>query len=295
MRKLLTVCVAMLLFANTWAQDNSEVSSSYTTKPIKRNYVRLFASETNVFYSGESSEYIIGDYRNFAPGARLGVQVGTRLFGSWYFDAGVNVSYNNWSKEGYTEASPGEYERSTSSFKFPGGIYYSSTSKYKNTKDEVNYHIHNVALSIPLNFSWKLKCGKNVTIEPFVGMHFKFNLMSGEVTTVKTTRFEESNFYSVTLDDNLNIIDRYSHSSTSKDRYKNDETLDLHDSDEMGDVVHRRFLLGWQAGVGLNIKKLYVGVEYQADYNCMRSANIEIKNIDNIHTHIAALNIGYNF
>ncbi len=108
----------------------------------------------------------------------------------------------------------------------------------------------NVAL--PLNLAYKIALADNVSLVPFAGLNFKVNL-------VGKAEMEATGYSSV--------------------------TLDFFDDEDVENTA-KRFQLGANVGIGLNINNLYVGYRFQPDF---------FEYVDNMKTKTHYISLGVNF
>ncbi len=118
------------------------------------------------------------------------------------------------------------------------------------------------SLSVPVSLAYKLSFNKRLSLTPFVGLTFRGNLAA--VSKYKFNDFEKD------------FGDSYSWKNEEEYwKYQEEhetglrEKTDLFDKKETGskDATWKRFQAGWQIGVGLNYKHLYIGVSYGKDFN----------------------------
>ena len=95
---------------------------------------------------------------------------------------------------------------------------------------------------IPVNLAYKWSSASvPVSITPFVGLTFKGNIVAKSKTEY------DSEYYGDRKDEELDLFDK-------KDMKGKDHTW-------------KRFQVGWQVGVGVDYKQLYVGFHYGSDFN----------------------------
>lgn len=111
-------------------------------------------------------------------------------------------------------------------------------------------------LAVPVNVAYKFAIGDNMSIQPYLGLNLKFNLVG-------------------------KIKAEYDGDSESISVFDKDDMEDA----EMGDAW-KRFQLGWHIGAGLNYKQFYVGLSYGTDF---------IKIAKKVNTGTFSIGVGYNF
>lgn len=104
---------------------------------------------------------------------------------------------------------------------------------YNDDEDGESYKHNILNLAVPINLAYKIGLTDNISLVPYAGINFKGNLVS----KVKEEWNDESESYS------------------------------YFDKDDVGsDAQWNRFQLGGQVGVGINIKQLYIGYQFQGDF-----------------------------
>ena len=124
-----------------------------------------------------------------------------------------------------------------------------ASDTYYGTAKETDKFL-NVAL--PLNLAYKIALADNVSLVPFAGLNFKVNL-------VGKAEMEATGYSNV--------------------------TLDFFDDEEVENTA-KRFQLGANVGLGLNINNVYVGYRFQPDF---------IEYVDNLKTKTHYISLGLNF
>lgn len=124
-----------------------------------------------------------------------------------------------------------------------------------------------LSAAIPLNLAYKFTLTNGeVSIVPYVGLNFKFNIMaSGKQVYNPDNDFEDSK------KDKFSLFDK-----------KDLEEVASWDKDN----CWKRFQLGWHIGAGLNYRQLYIGLSYGTDF--MELAK-------KVNTSTFAVSVGYNF
>ena len=141
---------------------------------------------------------------------------------------------------------------------------------------EAKYKFLNLA--VPVNFAYRVNVADAFSIQPFVGVNMKFNL----VGKVKYTETEdgESESYDVGF--------------FTKEKFEGEEQPYYFGKDD--DNKAKRFQLGLNVGCGFNIaKRLYVGYTFQPDLvkyaECYGGDNKTYK----VKTRSNVITLGFNF
>lgn len=145
---------------------------------------------------------------------------------------------------------------------FGANLLYGA-GKQSSGDDEWSYEekLHMLSLNVPVSISYKLGFSEKIFVTPYVGLNFRGNLLaSGEYT------------------DSYSSMDGEYFSETYKWNY--------FDKDEAGDGKWNRFQVGWRLGVGLDYKRLYVGIAYGKDFSELFKKG---------KVSVTTISIGYNF
>ncbi len=113
-----------------------------------------------------------------------------------------------------------------------------------------------MTVSVPINMSYKLKVSNSdVSIVPYIGLNLKYNASAH----VKY-EFEGSDAKKYVQDCQRNDFEEYK-------KLYGEQNMFNEDDERVGeDGKWKRFQVGWNIGVGLNYKKLYLGLKYGKDF-----------------------------
>ena len=89
-------------------------------------------------------------------------------------------------------------------------------------------------VGIPVNVAYRLSFNNNISLQPYTGINFRVNIYGQHTTEFSYKGEKESKSESESL--------------------------------VFGDDGWKRFQMGWQIGLGLNLKKFYLGFEYGLDF-----------------------------
>lgn len=117
---------------------------------------------------------------------------------------------------------------------------------YSKNEETDNY----LSLNLPVNIAYKFSIPgvDGLSLVPYLGLH-----LTGSILGTATVDDETYNFFS---------------------------------EDDMGDNTANRFQFGWQIGVGVNYKSLYLGVGYSAEFT---------QYFEDVNTGGLTLSLGLNF
>lgn len=148
------------------------------------------------------------------------------------------------------------------------GEYYSDSAE--KSKQSTNVY----TVGIPLNITYHFSLGDTgAKLAPYAGVNFKVHVSGESKYTYKTlltttvgegTRFE----------------------TTSTKEIDKTDTLNLFSKDDMGEGAWKRFQMGWQIGVNLEIKRFVIGLGYGTDF---------VKLAKRTNTSNFTVGIGINF
>lgn len=144
------------------------------------------------------------------------------------------------------------------------------TDGYDYYSTEIELKAQNVNLQVPVNFVYRIAASEDVTIAPYAGLNFKFNI----VTKIKGK---------VSVDDISQESDWYS-------LFSGDDMEEAFGDDGTGN----RFQMGWHIGVGVQYKPIYLGVSYGTDFIAAYSQKFNGKSAK-INTRNLTVNVGYTF
>lgn len=144
------------------------------------------------------------------------------------------------------------------------------TDLYDDYSGKIELKAQNVNLQVPVNFVYRIAASEDVTIAPYAGLNFKFNI----VTKIKRK---------VSVDDISQESDWYS-------LFSEDDMEEAFGDDGTGN----RFQMGWHIGVGVQYKPIYLGVSYGTDFIAAYSQKFNGKSAK-INTGNLTVNVGYTF
>lgn len=209
---------------------NAQIVSSSSRSLVKNdfpNYSRLFVSYAPLSFSGDATKGDDNPFDNTAGGVAVGWQ------GGWSISKSIPLYLESGLNVQYNHWSDEETESESNSY-----YSYQATDKMSMTF---------LSLNVPLNIAYKysLPSADGVSIVPYLGLHVRGNLLG---------KAKDEWSYTTTSS--------YSGSTSSSD----EEEVDFFDDGDMDDEPANRIQIGWQIGVGLNYKALYVGIGYSAEF-----------------------------
>lgn len=113
-----------------------------------------------------------------------------------------------------------------------------------------------INLQVLVNFAYKFAIADGVSVSPYVGLNFKFNL---------TGRMKADFDYGYDPEEYRNL-DEFIEDNNLPD--SEGDWLSVFSKDDMGskDATWNRFQMGWHIGAGLQYNAFYLGVEYGTDF-----------------------------
>lgn len=144
-----------------------------------------------------------------------------------------------------------------------GGLFDVSSVKFEVKAQNVN-------LQVPVNFVYRIAASEDVTIAPYAGLNFKFNIVTklkGKLSAYGES--VEGDWFSL---------------------FSKDDMEEAFGDDGTGN----RFQMGWHIGVGVQYKPLYLGVSYGTDFIAAYSQKFNGKSAK-VNTRNLTVNVGYTF
>lgn len=138
------------------------------------------------------------------------------------------------------------------------GLTYAGESggePFNETNVDYNYQ----SLSVPVNLTWRIKCGENFRISPIVGLYGKVNIVGK-----KTGKYKDGTL-------------KYSHN--------------MFDKNDVGDQAWKHFQPGVNMGVNFDIHHVTIGVAYTFDLTNCSATQGDV----NDRWGFCNFKVGYNF
>lgn len=175
-----------------------------------------------------------------------------------FLETGVDMHVGFWSDSE-------DYEVGYGSDRY-GYDYYDAEMKFKLTT---------MNLAIPVNLAYKFNVNESFSIQPYLGLNFKFNVLAKKKTSIDVDDSEVQD----AIDD---LTDK---EFTEKFYALRDASM--FDKDDVGkDAAWKRFQMGWHIGVGFNYNAFNFGISYGTDF---------IKLCKKTSTSTLAVGVGINF
>lgn len=152
-----------------------------------------------------------------------------------FVEFGVGVSYN---LDNYIQ-----YVSETNFY------YINKPSEDFSNRREYKELLNSLSVRIPINLSYRIKLNKNFSIQPYTGINFKINPIFDYNTSTYKTDFYKS--------------------------YVTNSTLGEKEEHTWYSGKNNIFQVGWQIGLGINISKLYLGIQYGLDFKSRAKINYE--------------------
>lgn len=241
--KLFLVTFFALIVANGYSQQSNvnNVSGGTNSKGWSRISVSYIPSTLNVD-GGDDLKF-----QGFNLGWTKGFNIANNV--PLFIEAGAGIQFRRYS------------DSESESFNESG----------VSGKIKVTEKLNVLSLNIPVNLVYKFNATPDFSIEPFVGIDFRFNLM-GKLKS-------EAN-YSGDYEDEVN--------EAIKD-YLPDSDINIFDEDDMNDLgvdPAKRFQAGWHIGTNFTYKKVSLGISYGQDFN-------EI--VEDCKLSTTTVTLGFNF
>ncbi len=240
--KLITTTIALFCAVNASAQfmntpatqestRSKRITTSSTNDYSSRIYVSYDMPKLNLFFA-DDGDYLYMDCSGFSVGYDYSLSI-PKISG-FNFDLGFAISYARYNEVETETTTTGETAITDS-----GSSYTTYASEYEYTTS-----LDWIMASLPISLSYSLNLSDNISISPYFGFVFRYGL----ALTLKEA-YNSSSYYD---DDTLRTeeYDRYSYNMYS----------------EMSGISLKRFSLGYQVGVNIDIKRIFVGLNYSDDF-----------------------------
>ncbi len=109
-----------------------------------------------------------------------------------------------------------------------------------------------MSLAIPVNVAYKFNVNPDFSIQPFLGLNFKFNIVGKQKYKVEFKDSDEQEAFDTYIEDSDIKLDT--------------NMFDKKDLNDNKDAVWKRFQMGWHIGAGINYKQLWIGLSYGTDF-----------------------------
>lgn len=144
-----------------------------------------------------------------------------------------------------------------------------------NDELEIKQKVTRINMSIPVNVAYKFNINNDFSIQPYLGLNLKFNLMAKNSTKLE---FDDSE-----IQDAVDDLD----DDEFEETFGFPRSFSMFDKDYTGkDGQWKRFQLGWHIGVGVNYKAFYLGLSYGTDFMTIAKK---------VNTSTFKVGVGYNF
>lgn len=249
---LATATTASAQFANGNAGSKKSSSASVVnTSPYSRFYVSYNPLIVKPDFDGAENTTLTG----FTFGYTKGISVSKSLPLFVEVGARLNYGFKSENSEGGNYGDDDNWDDDY--YDYFGDPYTEDTYETKTTY---------MGVVVPINFAYKWTSASSpLSITPFLGLTLKGNIIAKKKMTYTNT-------YDGPFDEEME---------------ENVVKYDLFDKKDVGkDGQWKRFQAGWQIGVGVDYKQLYVGFHYGSDFNeiCKKTK-----------TSNWGVSVGYNF
>lgn len=133
--------------------------------------------------------------------------------------------------------------------------FWGDTNDESYSDADLKYRFTQISMAIPVNVAYKFNINENFSIQPYLGLNFKFNLYANMNWKFDCEDSELQDDIDDLSDDDF------------EETFGFPRNMSMFDKDYLGkDGQWKRFQLGWHVGVGVNIKALYIGLSYGTDF-----------------------------
>lgn len=165
-------------------------------------------------------------------------------------------------------------------FGFGSQILY-SPEQYAGEWFRQKLQSHNINLTVPINYVYRINVSDNIKIAPYAGINVKANIL-GEYRFTYDASIDKDHFKApgIVYEPWVNV-------------YSSSE-------DDMGDDVNtwNRFQIGWQVGVGLELDKFYLGIQSGTDFIAAYKHTFEYEGYSvqpKVNSQALKVSLGYTF
>lgn len=138
--------------------------------------------------------------------------------------------------------------------------YGNNYDGYHSYDAEQKQKLTTMNLAIPVNLAYKFNINESFSIQPYLGLNFKFNVLAKAKNSINITdKYDDGTVQ--------NAIDDLSDKEFEEAFYMKRD-VNMFDKDDTGskDTAWKRFQMGWHIGVGFNYKAFNIGVSYGTDF-----------------------------
>lgn len=217
-------------FANTGASGNADAPMSYN---------RVTLSYAPTFIGGETVNGVgIGyTYGGFISQER-----------TMFIEFGVRLNYNAKTFDGmfgYSMVSPDDILNGSYDDILNGDFDAIMDQDWEHTSS-LKMKFKMLQYSIPINFGYRYAFNENLSVSPYIGLNFKFNLLAqGKMESDANDNDYINNAVSDEIDDT---------------------TINFLSKDDMMGMQWKTFQMGWHIGADVNYKAAYLGLQYGTDF-----------------------------
>lgn len=204
MKKIVLMALACLFTVGVYAQQPKENEN--------QGYLRVTASYAGTTFGYKNEAVETKNLNGVEIGITRGLSLSKKM--PLYFELGLGARY---------------------SFASDSETIYDEITE---TESVTDYKYSLWTINVPVNVTYKFDAGKGITVAPYAGLHFAFNV-AGTVKVTEGDVTEDLNYFS------------------PKDMGSNKLTPD-------------HIQIGGQIGVGAEWKKMYLGVGYSLDFSKYR-------------------------
>lgn len=135
-------------------------------------------------------------------------------------------------------------------------------------------------LAIPVNIAYKFNINEDFSIQPYLGLNFKFNVLGKIKNSIEIT---DNASNAGELQEKIDDL-----SDKEFEEHFMKKEVNMFDKDDTGskDSAWKRFQMGWHIGVGFNYKAFNIGVSYGTDFIALCKKT---------NTSTFAVGVGFNF
>lgn len=224
--------------AQTTSQMLSNGTSAATPFVPEFQYHRVSFSYAPEFIGGETVSGIAFGYTYGANCSR------TYPF---FFEIGMSLNYNFKTFDGAFGYSMVSVDDLDDLDKYLNMDYDDFLNQDWDHTSDLKMKFNMLSWNIPINFGYRYSINENLSIDPYIGLNFKFNILAqGDIES----KANDNDYLNNAASDIINDMG----------------SINFLNKDDMMGMQWKTFQMGWHIGAGVNYKRLYLGLRYGTDF-----------------------------
>lgn len=240
--KAIAAAAALVMAFSATAQTTSQMLSNGTSAATpfvpEFQYHRVSFSYAPEFIGGETVSGIAFGYTYGANCSR------TYPF---FFEIGMSLNYNFKTFDGAFGYSMVSVDDLDDLDKYLNMDYDDFLNQDWDHTSDLKMKFNMLSWNIPINFGYRYSINENLSIDPYIGLNFKFNILAqGDIES----KANDNDYLNNAASDIINDMG----------------SINFLNKDDMMGMQWKTFQMGWHIGAGVNYKRLYLGLRYGTDF-----------------------------